>query len=291
MELTGRSGCYVLTAHLMPNERKTWVGECTDGLAQGTGTLTRVWENGESVGTGPMRDGKQHGSWTGRREDGTVWEGSYAEGQSQGRWTWRYADGSVHEGSVEAGQRQGQWVIRQANGTVREGPYGRRSGAGPLGVAFCERNRQRGAGGGGPAAGAVGHPPGRWDGRRRDRMWTIKRRGRWVWRSADGTVQEGPVEAGQRQGQWVIRQANGTVSEGPYVAGQRQGRWIERSANGAVHEGSYVAGQRQGRWTIRQATGPSAKGRMWMARRTVGGPIRHAGGAVSNVTYANGQRQ
>ena len=54
----------------------TWPGECSSGLARGTGSLTWVFPNGdEMVTTGRIRDGKPHGDWVVRAPDGdtSVW--------------------------------------------------------------------------------------------------------------------------------------------------------------------------------------------------------------------------
>ena len=48
-------------------------------MAQGTGTLTRVWGDGKNTleSTGRFRDGKKHGDWVFRFADGDVLEGPY----------------------------------------------------------------------------------------------------------------------------------------------------------------------------------------------------------------------
>ena len=51
-------------------------------------------------------------------------------------------------------------------------------------------------------------------------MWRAKRHGDWVWRLADGGVQEGPYVDGKKQGRWVLRWADGGVEEGPLCGGQ-----------------------------------------------------------------------
>ena len=91
-----------------------------------------------------------------------------------------------------------------------------------------------------------------------------KQHGRWVIRSANGNVYEGPFVDGKLHGHWVFRFANGTVREGPYVDGERHGRWITRHAGGGRLEldyrndssegqpGVYITGsgeRHQGRWS------------------------------------------
>ena len=75
-----------------------------------------------------------------------------------------------------------------------------------------------------------------------------KRRGRWVFRQADGTVAGGPFLDGKPHGRWILRYANGIVAEGPFVDGEMLGRWVLRGANGTVAEGPLVDGKPHGRW-------------------------------------------
>ena len=123
MELSDRPRCHVLTARLAPGESMAWTGECSDGVARGMGTLIRAWTDGESMGTGLMRDGKRYGPWVGRWKDGGNWEGTYIDGKMHGRWIQREADGTIHEGPYVNGKRHGHWVQRFASGNVWEGPY------------------------------------------------------------------------------------------------------------------------------------------------------------------------
>ena len=75
-EVSGRPGCYVWDPELVLGQTVTWPGECSSGLARGTGSLTWVFPNGdEMVTTGRLRDGKPHGDWVVRAPDGdtSVW--------------------------------------------------------------------------------------------------------------------------------------------------------------------------------------------------------------------------
>jgi len=82
-----------------------------------------------------------------------------------------------------------------------------------------------------------------------------KRRGQWVLRYADDTVEEGPVLGNKRHGHWVVRFVDGSVWEGHVVAGKRHGHWVMRFADGYVFEGSYVAGKWHGQWVMRKPDG------------------------------------
>ncbi len=87
-----------------------------------------------------------------------------------------------------------------------------------------------------------------------------KRHGVWVWRGPAGAVFEGPYVEGKRHGKWVLRAADGSVQEGPYAEGKRHGKWVLRGANGIVQEGPYVQGKRHGRWVLRDAYENVAEG-------------------------------
>ena len=65
-----------------------WNKQCSEGLAEGVGTLTWQTEFDRSVkATGTMRAGKPTGHWVFRRADGGREEGSFADGLRQGHWT------------------------------------------------------------------------------------------------------------------------------------------------------------------------------------------------------------
>ena len=58
-----------------------------------------------------------------------------------------------------------------------------------------------------------------------------KQEGRWVERSADGTVMEGSYTDGERNGHWVLRSPSGSVWAGPYADGERNGRWAKHTSD------------------------------------------------------------
>ena len=99
MELANQPECYVWNDYLATAETATWTAECSDDLAQGTGTLKWVWvwdsgqETVESIGR--LQGGKRHGHWVMRFPDGGVSEGSYVEGKEHGHWVMRLPDGTV----------------------------------------------------------------------------------------------------------------------------------------------------------------------------------------------------
>ena len=48
MELAEQPGCHVWNSDLQPGETVTWSSICAGSMAQGTGTVKRVWNDGKS---------------------------------------------------------------------------------------------------------------------------------------------------------------------------------------------------------------------------------------------------
>ena len=63
MELANQPGCYVWNSYFEPDETVTWTAACAEGLAEGTGTLTEVWDGGRKTKekTGSLVEGKAEG--------------------------------------------------------------------------------------------------------------------------------------------------------------------------------------------------------------------------------------
>ena len=269
MEVVNQPECYVWNLSLQTDESATWSGACSEGWAQGTGTLTWSWvrdsEQQTREETGRLQDGQKQGDWVVRTPGGEVHEGPFVEGQRHGDWVWRGAGGGVGEGPYVEGQMHGDWVFRLADGGVHEGPFVEGQRHGPWVFRLAD--------------GGVHEGP----------FVEGQKQGDWVLRWANGTVEEGPLVAGKRHGRWVVRDANGGVSEGPYVDDKRHGQWVWRYASGTVEEGPLVAGKRHGRWVLSWADGdvdegPYVEGQKhgpWVIRRD---------GDVENRLYRNGVR-
>lgn len=97
MEVAHQSGCYVWNEHYMPGmERPTWTGGCSDGLANGKGTVTWQTARGASVQlTGLVRKGKHEGCTAVDPSDDAREEGVFVNGKRQGRWNWYDESGRV----------------------------------------------------------------------------------------------------------------------------------------------------------------------------------------------------
>ena len=197
MELAKQPGCHVWNSDLQPDEIVTWSSICAGSVAQGTGTIKRVWNDGKSTveGTGRLQHGKRQGEWVVRDANGDVSEGPYVAGLRHGLWVERKADGAVWKGSYVAGVRQGRWVVRDAYRSVWEGPYvdGMRNGD------WVVRHADGGV----------------WEGP----YFDDKMHGDWVWRLADGGVWKGQYMYGEMDGDWLIRNKDGSTSNVYYRNG------------------------------------------------------------------------
>ena len=124
-ELDSHPGCYVFMVELSwtPELTTTWSAGCTDGLANGGGTLT--WTFGGDAPadtTGLLRGGKPVGYWVQTRA-GFVFEGPYVDARRHGRWVVRHPNGAVGGGQYVEGKQHGYWLIITKGGGVREGQY------------------------------------------------------------------------------------------------------------------------------------------------------------------------
>ena len=122
-ELDNQPGCYIWQHSLLESSATTWSGACTDGLAEGTGTITGGFGERSYTATGQLQRGIPYGQWVKRDADGSVSEGPFVDGKRHGRWVKRNPDGYVQEGPFVNDKQHGHWVIRLSGSFVNEGPY------------------------------------------------------------------------------------------------------------------------------------------------------------------------
>ena len=217
-----------------------WTGECSGGLANGTGTLTWSSYVEKRVDEGSLREGKRHGRWVERGGDENLSQGPYVEGKRHGQWVERDDNGYVEfgEGPYVEGQREGQWVERDGSWGHAQGPYVRGQRHGDWVFRDEDDDVEKGP------------------------YVEGQREGQWVERRSDEAVFEGPYVNGLRHGTWhlhiVLTENIWVDGEGPYVNGLRQGIWVERSYDKLiipdlphlehVQKGPYKDGKRHGRW-------------------------------------------
>ena len=130
MELANHPQCYLWNPGLALGASATWGAECTDGLAQGMGTITWIFEGDKiQFANGLLSGGQRSGRWVIlRSEDSSGTElfyaaGPYVDGREYGRWVFRFPGGHTEQGPFVDAKRQGQWVLQLASGYIEEGPY------------------------------------------------------------------------------------------------------------------------------------------------------------------------
>ena len=106
MEIAQQPGCHLWNPGLALGATVAWTGNCEGGFAQGTGTMTWLWDGNRLTETGRLVDGQRTGHWIRRLPDGIVAEGGAVDGTWTGRWIIRNADGDfLREEWWEDGRR------------------------------------------------------------------------------------------------------------------------------------------------------------------------------------------
>lgn len=218
MALINHPKCYVWNNNLREGEIMAWSGECSDGFAQGRGTLKTVaifhgnlyTNKGEEMGY--LRDGKRYGHWIEMPLDEIVRQGPYVDGKKHGEWIYRYYwyfyRFNDEKGPYVNGKRHGHWIQqeRRFEHIIFEGPY-----------------------------------------------VNGEKHGKWVERTPEGLTGGGSYVNGEKHGQWV--EIEGGIYKGPYVNGMEHGHWIHRFNDGRTSEGPFVKGRMHGKWVGRDKDG------------------------------------
>ena len=132
---TGR-GCFVRPAsdpncgfwygslRIWSAEHVAWLGECSEGFADGRGTIQ--WLSGldndvHFEASGLIREGRLEGAWTERASLGSIREFTYVDGRAHGPATEIIFGDDIGKGRYLNGKKQGLWTItfRNDDGTVR----------------------------------------------------------------------------------------------------------------------------------------------------------------------------
>ena len=94
MEIANHPGCYLWNPFPVDDESVGWSGQCSEGLAHGSGDVT-WYENGEVSQTvsGLKRRGKSEGITVIRDADGSRSEGAFVDDSPHGVWTYFDQDG------------------------------------------------------------------------------------------------------------------------------------------------------------------------------------------------------
>ena len=125
MELANQPGCFAWLEYGRIRETMTWTGRCSEGLAQGAGTMTQTFDEGTTItGSGRVQGGKRHGDWLLRGSDGAEAGGPYLNGERHGAWVERSPDGSVSESYPVHGDDSGEWLrvgLERARAVLKTG--------------------------------------------------------------------------------------------------------------------------------------------------------------------------
>ena len=105
-------------------ENVAWIGECSEGLADGLGTLQ--WQepfvDAHFEASGLIRKGRLEGPWTERASFGTVKEFQYVDGRAHGPASESLLGGErLEKGQYLNGRKEGLWTVHFTNddGTSR----------------------------------------------------------------------------------------------------------------------------------------------------------------------------
>ena len=315
LELANQPGCYLWNPNLQVDETVTWTGECAEGMAQGTGTIKWVGDDGKRTreDTGHLEDGKYHGQWVRLWPDGDVLEGPYVEGKKHGHWVRRSSDGNVAEdlyvdgekvestgkaevmeGLLVNGKARGQWIIRHNTENIEEGPYveGKKHGH------WASFRRDGSVNEEGPYVEGKKH--GHWvkryaDGSVNEKMSYVegKEHGHWASFRRDGSVnEEGPYVEGKKHGDWTSfrRDGNHFRLRRSYVEGKLHGYWIRFYEDRDNEKGSYFEGKRQGHWVRRLTGGGRAEGSYVEGKAHGDWTIWGKNGNVQEGPFVNGRQ-
>ena len=103
-------------------ENVAWIGECSEGLADGPGTLQWSFLDSHYEASGLIRKGRLEGLWTERASYGTVSEFHYVDGRAHGPASVSMYGGERSEkGQYLNGKKEGLWTVYFTNddGTSR----------------------------------------------------------------------------------------------------------------------------------------------------------------------------
>ena len=107
-EFANHPQCYIWDDYYYEDQTVTWSGKRYGRLAHGEGTL--IWTMGDESHseTGRLERGKKQGHWIVR--GGGTSEGLFADGKRHGQWVTRWDDGGKQRGGYVAGKEEGRWL-------------------------------------------------------------------------------------------------------------------------------------------------------------------------------------
>ena len=103
-ELANLPQCYVWDDYFYEDQTVTWSGNRSGSVAHGQGTLIWVRDDEESSGTGRLERDRKQGCWVVRGR-GTS-DGPFVDGKRHGHWVTRWDDGDKQRGEFVAGSKK-----------------------------------------------------------------------------------------------------------------------------------------------------------------------------------------
>ena len=87
-----------------------WIGECSERLADGPGTLQWQMYGDHFEASGLIRKGRLEGLWTQRSSRGAVTEWHYVDGRAHGPAS-SYGGNRFEKGQYRIGRKEGLWTV------------------------------------------------------------------------------------------------------------------------------------------------------------------------------------
>jgi hypothetical protein len=128
-----KTNCKVFNPNPKPQETVEFVGNCTNGFADGSGVLS-WYRDGVYIGKneGVWTNGKLNGKGTLTSSNGDKYVGEYKDGKKDGKGTETYSNGNKYVGEYRNGTMHGQGTFTFSTGSKYEGEfkYSKRDGFG-----------------------------------------------------------------------------------------------------------------------------------------------------------------
>lgn len=305
MEVRNQPGCFIWADTDWPEQEFQWFGKCSEGLAQGEGTLvTRIRLDlslfalsfFESEQQGMVVEGRRQGDWSARSLFGKREERSYVLGFRHGLWKIRHRNGTTEEVPYQLGRHSGFPILRDADGEQVPFSWERPlTEDWPYDSSPYKQGMQRVTGADGEIENEFFVENSRvivWEPKQQEEELKATPfrdnhpTGYYALSLEDGTEAEGPFVDGKMHGEWTFRSWDGEkVSTGRYDENRRTGRWTETYYDGRVAQGPYRGRFKHGDWTVRYSRGDVHKGAYERGNRKGVWIITEPDGLVAEASY------
>jgi hypothetical protein len=245
------SGCKVFAPHPFADLKVSWSGRCSNGFAEGEGTLT--WNNGD-VQQGTLRAGRLEGVLTEHWSNGNRYEGEVHASLLTGKGKYYWANGDWYEGDFKDGHRDGVGTQYFGCSGRYQGDFhnGMMDGIGTFYLANGDRYEGDVHGGVMDGVGTFYRAHGN---RYAGTVHNGAVEGLGVLYFKDGTRYEGEFKGGRQEGLGTLVQSNGARFEGEFKADRLDGQELVTNAGGDRYQGVYADGHADGPGILTKANG------------------------------------